>query len=432
VKLAKAFIVFDRLLMEKRGRGLEPIEREILTISSKKERYRSTENYQEQTIKNKASQLWKDLSRVLGKKIGKYNICQILSELDFDLTATDRDRTRSRMFFGRVSELYVLKSTIEVARQQVICLYGMPGIGKTALVRQYVDRLSSQKFDRVIWLSLADLPQLSEILSTIVKELAGGRSAKLARESTVAIAKAIGYIQQHRCLLIFDNADAILDANTPQTQEFRQSYLQFFAALNLVEHQSSCLLITRFKPPQSIEIERALELQGLDRQSCQELLENSDLIGTANDWEKLIVKYRGNPQQLKLVANTIRDIFDRQIAKFLAADLPIVARVELLISEQLNNLASAELLTLAYLSLQPEPVTLDRLVADIHLLLVESYSVRVVDRLVSKYLIEVIDDRFYLPDSIQAYLKLHPSKLIVASPIDEHSAISTPDRSPNH
>jgi hypothetical protein len=433
VKLAKAFIIFDRLLMEQRGRGLEQIEREILTISWNKQRYQSTENYQEQTVKNKASQLWKDLSKLLGTKIRKQNIRQILVELDLDPTLVDpssiyRDRTRSRRFFGRVSELYILKSTIDAARKKIICLYGMQGIGKTTLVRQYIDRLLPQQFDRVIWLSLANLPKLSEVLSTIVKELAGGRSAKLARELTVAISKTIGYLERYRCFLVLDRADTILDVNTFKAEQTGQSYMLFFEALNRVKHQSICLLITRSKPPQSIEIDRALELQGLDRQSCQELLENSDLIGTSNDWELLVAKYRGNPQQLKLVANTIRDIFDRQIAKFLAAKLPIVTRIERLLSEQLDNLASAELLTLAYLSLQTEPVTLDRLVADIHPLLVDPYSVRVVDRLVGKYLIEVTDDRFYLPELIQAYLKLHPSKLVVASPIDARSGISTLDR----
>jgi hypothetical protein len=421
VKLAKAFIILDRLLMQKRRRGLESIEREILTISWKKERYCSTENYQEQTIKNKASQLWKDLSQVLGTKISKQNICQILAELDLDPTLVDpaladRHRSRSR-FFGRVSELYVLKSTIETAQSKLVCLYGMQGIGKTALVRQYTEQLSS-RFDRVIWLSLADLPALNEVLSTIIKELVDGRSAKLARASSVAIAKTLGYLQQYRCLLIFDNADEILSRNTPQTEELYRSYLRFFEIVDSTEHQSVCLIIMCSKPPQIGGENRALELQALDRQSCQELLENSDLIGTSTEWEILVTKYRGNPQQLKLVANTIRDIFDRQIAKFLAADVPIVARMELLLSAQIDRLSSAELAILSDLSLQTEPVTLDRLVEGIRPELVDAQSAIVVDKLVGKYLVEVRDERFYLPDLIRSYLKLHPVNVAVASPLN--------------
>jgi hypothetical protein len=409
VELAKAFIIFDRLLMDKRGRGLEPIEREILTISWKKERYRNTENYQEQTVKNKASQLWKDLSQVLGTKISKHNICQIVAELDLDTslvnpTLAERARTRSR-FFGRLSELYVLRSTIEAAQHKLICLYGMQGIGKTALVRQYTERLSP-RFDRLIWLSLADLPDLSEVLSTIVKELVGGRSAKLARESTIAIAKTLGYLQQHQCLVIVHNAEPILNAATDRAEALRRSYHEFFDTLNRVEHQSFWLLITIAKPPQIESFAHCLELHGLDRQSCQELLENSDLIGTANEWELLVAKYRGNPQHLKLVANTIRDIFDRQLAKFLATDMPIVARIEPLLSAQINNLSSAELDILAYLSLQTAPVTLDRLIDEIGSQYFDTQIVQTVDKLVGKYLIDVKDDRFFLPELIQAYFKL--------------------------
>jgi energy-coupling factor transporter ATP-binding protein EcfA2 len=402
VKLARAFIIFDRLLMEKRGRGLESIEREILTISWEKDRYSSTKNYQEQTIKNKASRLWKDLSQILGTKIGKQNIRQILAELDLDPTLIDStlidlDRTRSR-FFGRVSELYILKSTIEVEQRKLVCLHGMQGIGKTTLVRQYTEQLSS-KFDRVIWISLADAPALNEILSTIVKELAGGRSAKLARESSTAIAKTLSYLQQYRCLLILDNADALLNTETSQSETLQQIYQQFFEALERVEHRSSCLVITLARPPQ---IELALELQGLDRRSCQQLLEHSDLIGTLQEWEILITKYRGNPQQLQLVANTIRDLFERQIAKFIAANIPIVARIELLLSAQIDKLSAMELAILSYLSLQTSPVTLDRLV-EIYPQLVDTQIIEIVDKLVGKYLIEVRDERFSLPEIIQAY-----------------------------
>jgi hypothetical protein len=418
VKLAKVFIILDRLLMQERGRGLESIEREILTLIWNKQIYRSTENYQEQTVKNKASQLWKDLGKVLGTKISKQNIRQILADLELEPSLitpafADRAHTRSR-FFGRLSELYILKSTIEATEHKLVCLYGMQGIGKTALVRQYTDRLASQ-FDRIIWISLADLTALNEVLNTIVKELVGGRSAKLAKESSVAIAKTIGYLKQYRCLLIFDNADAILNAKTSETEALQRSYRKFFESLNSVEHQSACLVITLSKPPQ---IERTLELQGLDRQSCQELLEHSDLIGTLQSWELLVAKYRGNPQQLKLIANTIADIFDRQIVRFIAANIPIVSRIELLLSAQIDKLTAVELDILSYLSLQTVPVTLDRLVENIHPPLVETQIISIVDKLVGKYLIEVKDDRFYIPELIKAYFDRQ-------APTDIHYPLST-------
>ncbi len=197
-----------------------------------------------------------------------------------------------------------------------------------------------------------------------------------------------------------------MNANTPRAEELCRSYLQFFATFDETEHQSVCSIVTRSKPPQIGKSDRTLELQGLDRQSCQELLEHSDLIGTSNEWEILVAKYRGNPQQLKLVANTIRDIFDRQIAKFLAAKMPIVARIEPLLSAQLNNLSSAELIILSYLSLQLAPVTLDRLVNEIGSQLFDTQIVQTVDKLVSKYLVDIKDDCFLLPELVQAYFKL--------------------------
>jgi ATPase family associated with various cellular activities (AAA) len=408
VKLAQAFIIFDRLLIEQRNRGLEPIEREILTAAWENAPYQSIHSYQEQTVKNKAAHLWKELSQLLGFKISKQNIAQILTTWDNDPNLSgDRPHSatpyRTR-FFGRLSELIVLRSAIELSRQKLIWLYGMPGIGKTALIQQFIEQYSS-KFDRIVWISLKQLTPLIDTLEIVITELDGSKPAKTRLDMLTAIEKTIGSFQAQRCLLIFDNADTIFNAECPNSSDIRSEYLKFFDRLELFEHQSFCITISNTKPTQIISKNRSLELHGLDRHSCQNLLEYSDLIGTDSEWDLLVRKYRGNPQHLKLIANTIRDIFNRSIRKFLDANILVYDRIETELSTQINALSPSETAVLNYLASQPEPIALARSIGDLQHTIADTNIIKIFDKLVGRYLIDAHDGHFSLPESIGEYIR---------------------------
>jgi DNA replication protein DnaC len=206
----------DRLSIQQRGKRLEPIEREILGIAWENSSYQQIESFQEQTVKNKAVKLWRYLSELLSTKVSKYNLRQILEGLDLDriypelsTPVVNIDRVSRSRFYGRLPELWQLQSWLESEQRQSISIYGMKGIGKTALIRRLAHNLAA-KLDRVVWISLADAPQLIDVLEIIIKELGGGRDAKLSKNLSTAIDKTIGYLQNNRCLLIFDDADPVL------------------------------------------------------------------------------------------------------------------------------------------------------------------------------------------------------------------------------
>ncbi|MCY7369086.1 MAG: ATP-binding protein [Chamaesiphon sp.] len=416
MKLANALDIFDRLLVEKQGRKLKPLEREILAMVWENGPYREIAGYQEQTVKNHAVRLWKYLSQLLNTKVNKSNIRQVVENLEFELLEpmTAIESGNRGRFFGRLTELCQLQSLIlprqdtatKASQAKITFLYGMRGMGKTSLAQKLAENLSS-KFDRVMWTDLAAAPPLLAFLSIVVKELDGGRRAKLSQKCVTAIAKTIGYLQQQRCLLILDNADPIFNSI-----DLAPAYIQFLDKLNTAEHQSFCLIITSVELTQIDGSYHKLELQGLDRISCQRFIENSELVGTPTEWDQLIHKYRGNPQYLKFASSTIRDIFNRSISKFLAENIIVYDQIEFFLAQQLDLLTHSELAVMLWLAIKREPLTLDQLRSKFDHSVVDRELVRILDRLVRQYLIEVKDDSFTLSELVMEYITEHYQDLI--------------------
>jgi hypothetical protein len=145
---------------------------------------------------------------------------------------------------------------------------------------------------------------------------------------------------------------------------------------------------------------RQLELQGLDRSSCQDLLHTSELVGTIPEWDTLIDRYQGNPQYLKIVANTISDIFAGKIEKFLEIDVLVYPHIENLLAQQLDLLSNAEMSILLWLAIERQPIDLGQLQLLTSVSISGSDTVKILDRLVRKYLVEIRSDLFTLPELI--------------------------------
>jgi GTPase SAR1 family protein len=375
--------------------------------SYNKQHYRDIPNYQEQTVKNRAVRLWKDLTEVLNTKVNKHNLDRVLADLELTLSSShcnaiaphySPDQAR---FYGRCYELWQLENWIEVERSKLIFLYGMGGIGKTSLALKLVDNLAP-KFDRTIWISLLDAPSVAEILPEIVSKMGMRRQGKLSTDLTTAIEKTIDYLQAQRCLLVFDNVDAIL--TNQDGSDLSPDYYQFFHYLNWVEHSSCCIAIAN-QIPQACDLQhQRLALTGLDRESCQQLVETSYLWGTEAEWDILINKYQGNPQYLKIVAPTIRDIFGGKIANFLQENILLYDDIQALVSAQLDRLSPLEIDLLLWLTQEREPITLDRLKTHFQGVISTREILKMLDRLVRKFIIEPQGNLFTLSAPIAEYI----------------------------
>ncbi|MBE9123607.1 ATPase, partial [Tychonema sp. LEGE 07199] len=86
-------------------------------------------------------------------------------KIHFDLS----DAPEPNLFYNRTSELSTLENWV-LSRTRLITIYGLSGIGKTALTLQLIPQIQHE-FDRIIWRSLRDAPPLASLQTDLIKFL---------------------------------------------------------------------------------------------------------------------------------------------------------------------------------------------------------------------------------------------------------------------
>ncbi len=130
----------------------------------------------------------------------------------------------------------------------------------------------------------------------------------------------MNYLRQKRCLMVLDNAESILQAGEKvgHYREGYEAYGQLLQRIGDSSHQSCLLLTSREKPRQFGPLEgetapvRTLQLANIDTKAGQAILQDRGLTGSDESWATLLNRYSGNPLALKLVAETVRELFSEK------------------------------------------------------------------------------------------------------------------------
>ncbi|HCJ33072.1 MAG TPA: XRE family transcriptional regulator, partial [Ktedonobacter sp.] len=244
-------------------------------------------------------------------------------------------------FYDREQEMATLTRWVARERRRVVSVLGLGGIGKSALVVTLMHQVAPH-FEVVIWRSLRDAPSCEALLDDCLQVLA----SQPLREVPTSLERRLGLLLEHlreaRALLVLDNLEALLEEGEG-TGRMRAGYEDYGRLLRQVaqtEHQSCLLLTSREKPRDLAALEgsrtpvRSLRLEGLDAHASEQLLEERELVGNAPGRERLAEAYGGNPLALKIVAQTIVELFNGEIAPFLEQSELIFGGVRELLGEQ--------------------------------------------------------------------------------------------------
>jgi DNA-binding XRE family transcriptional regulator len=271
-------------------------------------------------------------------------------------------------FYGREWEMDLLTGWVVAERCRVVSVLGLGGMGKSALAASLMHRLADQ-FEVVIWRSLRDLPTyedlLDECLQILAPQLLLGEPTSLERRQGVVLEQ----MRKTYVLLVLDDLETVMEKGEAGGRMLPgfEGFERFLRLAAETEHQSCVLLSSREKPAVLVPMEssqapvRALRLAHLDALSCAKLLSEKEVIGSALDRMRLIEAYTGNPLALKIVAQTIADLFNGEIALFLEQGEVIFGGVRDLLEEQFSRLSSLEQSLLLWLAVLHEPATLDQL-----------------------------------------------------------------------
>src|SRR5713226_7016831 len=298
-------------------------------------------------------------------------------------------------FYGREWELDLLSTWVVQERCRVVSVLGQGGIGKSALATQVMHRVA-EDFEVVIWRSLRDVPTCEALLDSCLQVLApqalSDVSASLERRKDLLLE----CLRSRRVLLLYDNLESFLEEGE-DSGRMRAGYEGVARVLHRVaetEHQSCLLLTSREKPSDLVPLEgsrapvRALRLARLDVEACRQLLAEKGVAGSTSEQLRLIEAYAGNPLALKIVAQTIIELFDGEIAPFLEQGEVVFGGVRALLDEQYARLSVVEQSVLLWLAILREPVNLQELIAVLGAPLPRSQVLEAVDSLRRRSLIE--------------------------------------------
>ncbi len=232
-------------------------------------------------------------------------------------------------------------------------------------------------------------------------------------------------LRERRALLVLDNLEALLQEGDIGGH-YRPGYAGYGQVLHQVgetAHQSCLLLTSREKLADLVPLEgarspvRALRLAGLDALACEQLLAEKDLVGTPEEWARLVEAYAGNPLALKVVAETIADPFAGQIGPFLKQGTAIFGSIGELLAEQFVRLSAVEQTVLRWLAIAREPLSLEELQALLVVPGPPGQLLSAIDTLRRRSLIE----RGKLPGSVtlQSVVLEYVTGLLIEEAIDE-------------
>jgi WD40 repeat protein len=276
-------------------------------------------------------------------------------------------------FYGRTTELAHLEQWILQENCRLLALLGIGGIGKTALSVKLAYQVQ-EKFEYTIWRSLRHAPSIEEILVQLVQFFSGQQADEITLPKTVnaKISWLVKYLQQHRCLIVLDNLEAVLQSGE-HVGYYRQGYEgygELIASLAEMPHQS-CLVLTSREKPRELAILagetlpiRCLQLTGLRQPAVQEIFKNKGIFSTREEVKQLVERYRGNPLVLKIVATSIQELFNGNVAQFLAQNITLFKGIHQVLDQQFQRLSTLEQQILYWLAIYCEPISVTQMYAD--------------------------------------------------------------------
>jgi hypothetical protein len=219
---------------------------------------------------------------------------------------------------------------------------------------------------------LAKCAPLEELLEEWLLFLSDQQIQDLPAETDKRLARLLDYLRQKRCLLVLDNVETILSQEKAgHYQPGYEAYGRLLERIGESRHQSCLVLTSREKPAEFVRLEgettpiRSLKLPHLTVEAGRALLQNRGLNGPDEAWQALIERYSGNPLALKVVAETIRELFNGEITGFLAGDTTIFGGIRELLAEQFERLSALEQELMIWLAIEREAVGPEQLQANL-------------------------------------------------------------------
>ena len=447
MNITEVLQLIDERLIERDKKPLNTIQKAIFEGSWQGQSYQEIGNEyhrSETHIREEGAKLWKLLSEVLEKDIKKSTSRSVLERVyikslknsniysingnnnnlcptentrlynENDLNSNNNSQSESIYhdltlapqiidFYDRENELATISNWVFKQNTRLIAVLGLWGIGKTTLVKRFID-LNLEQFEVVIWKSLK-FPKsldlwLNDVLNTCQKE---------PKESTDnKIQQLLEVLSNHKCLIVLDDFQNLFAVGqmAGNYQSEYSSYQHFLKLIAEIQHQSHFILISQEKSAEMNYLNQenspiqCLELTGFE---AIDFLKNKGL-QDGERWLELIQLYEGNPFYLTDIAVLIKDVFDGKVNDFLAENSLVITKKMQSHLKQIFGRCSPLAQQIALeLSKVDQPLSREELKNNLDLS--ASDLINGLQSLQQRFLIQREQNRFQLSSIFKAYIK---------------------------
>ncbi|MGK7925492.1 MAG: NB-ARC domain-containing protein [Spirulina sp.] len=438
MKFEQALQLVDEVLFTKQNRHLSDPEMTILQGTWQGIAYdeiaESSQYSVNYLMRDVGPNLWRSLSEILGEKVSKSNCRTVLERYQIAdktgeniaiATQKNKQKTANRSqhrdwgeapdiatFYGREGELKTLNRWIIKEQCRLVCIWGMGGMGKTTLTRQFVETVKD-RFDYLFWRSLRNMPPIVNLLTEIWQLFAP--KEKLPEPSDRAMVRVLECLQNHRCLLILDDIETLLQQGDRfgDYAEGCETYGQFFKRVGETSHQSCLLLNSQEKLREIVLLENStksvhsLELPGITREEAAKLFRDKKLTGEKR-WSDFVELYQGNPLALNLTLVTIQNFFNGDVAKYMQLKTTYLpAEITKILQERFANISELEIDILTHLARSRQPLALSEIMEKMAV----DDAIAAIESLQRRSLIDIKtqenETRFTLPPVVKKYVTKH-------------------------
>lgn len=444
----------DRLVEKQRGKHLNDLEKVVIKGLWDGKTYGKIAEecgYHKNHVGDVSRQLFKILSQELEEDINKYNFCwtieRVVTSRQFnrqfnvvglfnsnitwchphvsdDLSSSDSVQPNNDIernyhdlhlapkiikFCDRTQELKTLSNWIFNQNIPLISVLGLPGIGKSSLVKRFID-LNIDKFDAVFWKSLKIQPGLDHNITSILNKM-GYVNPLTESETPLCQLLNSSILRYKKCLIILDDVQEIFNSGgfAGQYKTEHKDYQELFRRIAETSHQSHFILLSQEPCQDMLDLNdelgtvKYLELKGL---TSVKFLSDRGL-ADKQQWSKLIHLYEGHPGYLKDIAQLIKDIFSGKVSDFLAEnEIIITGEIASQLGDIWQRLSGIETQILIQLSQADRPQSRNDLKQSLSLS--SSDLINGLQSLTRRYLIQKIDrgpTLFCVSQVIREYVK---------------------------
>ncbi|MFM6038914.1 MAG: NB-ARC domain-containing protein [Sphaerospermopsis kisseleviana] len=390
----------DNLIFTETDQHLDDLQKRIIEELFKGKTYKQIAelyNYDEGYIGDESRKLFKTLSDKLGENINKsnfawtiervvnskivsfgnhninsYSNCQNLNHPSNNKNSPETEISKSSYhdltlspriirFYGREKELEYLSNCILNQNTPLISILGLSGIGKTTLVKRFVD-FNLDKFGVIIWKSL----KYPKSLNSLIDDLLQVCKQQPEKNLDDKIKQLFNILSTQKCLIILDDIQNIFTPGelAGKYQPEYQDYQTLFKLVTETQHQSNIILISQEQCPEMESLDpelypiKSLELSGLYH---PDIFQNTGL-KNQDSWLDLIKLYAGNLMFLKTIIVLIAKNYDGEVVEFLAENtLHITQQMQSHFQEIYNRLSPIEKQIVLYLSRFENPISREEL-----------------------------------------------------------------------